>query len=301
MDDDDGGWRWRMVMEDGNGRWQNILHSTLVCKQGRPLTVVVDLWWLECTNLAPMLCTKTTRSSCLLLPLQGMALWLMLTLWDLSQRVANFICSTLASQRSQWQLILLKWTHKVGCWTLENHFKQVKLKLKLCKSSQRMKWPPSQLACWQPSGRMPVVVAAAGCYCFTPSPLECTMDPLTNPLELLKQLPDEATQVQCERKGESTEASRFFHWVHSYTLCRHSLWDCPEKSQCLWFMLLPWVLLILWCLCSPMLAAGCPSSHPNNTCNSHGWAVTCNASRYGASWLHCQTGGVRNEVAFRIQ
>ena len=32
-----------MVMEDGDGGWQKDSYSTLVCKQGRPLTVVVDL------------------------------------------------------------------------------------------------------------------------------------------------------------------------------------------------------------------------------------------------------------------
>ena len=90
-EDGDGGWWWRMMMEDGNGGWQKIFYSTLVCKQGRPLTVVVDLWWPECTNPAPMLCTKTTtRSSCLLLLSTGDGLrliWCSESWW-----VANSIC-----------------------------------------------------------------------------------------------------------------------------------------------------------------------------------------------------------------
>ena len=112
IEDDGRGWWWRMMAEDGDGRgwWWRMaerFYSTLVCKQGRPLTVVVDLRWLEHANPAPMLCTKTTtRSSCLLLPPQGMACGWLLTLWDLSRRVANFICSS-RSQRSQWQLVLL--------------------------------------------------------------------------------------------------------------------------------------------------------------------------------------------------
>ena len=171
------------------------------------------------------------------------------------------------------------------------------------------------------------------CYCFTPSPLECAMDPLSNPLEFLEQLPDEATQVQCERENQLrlhsffTEYTEEQHtlsasapgnaaesqccpewspcpclgdWVpkcfydsgahgsanSSYTLCRHSLWDCPEKSQYLWFMLLPWAFWFHDICAHQCWAAGCPSSQPNNTCNSHGRASTCNASRYGTSWLH---------------
>ena len=122
MEDDDGGWWWRTAER---------FSSTLVCKQGRPLTVVVDLQWPEHANLAPMLCTKTTtRSSCLLLPPQGMACsWLTLPR-----------CSGV-SKSSKFYLLLsipkvtvaarpIEWPRKVEGWTLENHFKQVKLKLK---------------------------------------------------------------------------------------------------------------------------------------------------------------------------
>jgi hypothetical protein len=102
-------------VKNGNGGQQKILYSTLVCKQGRPLTVVVDLQWLECANLSPTLCTNTTRYSCLLLPPQGKVCgWL--TLWDLSQRVANSICSSW-TQRSQWQLFLLNELTKLSAGT----------------------------------------------------------------------------------------------------------------------------------------------------------------------------------------
>ena len=123
MEDNDGGWWWRMAER---------FYSTLVCKQGRPLTVVVDLRWPECTNPAPMLCTKTTtRSSCLLLPLQGMACSWLMTLWDLSWRVADSYLLPVNVPKVTVAARPIEWTHKVECWTLENHFKQVKLKLKL--------------------------------------------------------------------------------------------------------------------------------------------------------------------------
>ena len=122
MEDDDGGWWWRMAER---------FYSTLVCKQGRPLTVVVDLWWLECANPAPMLCTKTTtRSSCLLLPPQGMACG-----WCDALRLVSvgskFLFATSHVPKVTVAAHPIEWTRKVGCWTLENHFKQVKLKLKL--------------------------------------------------------------------------------------------------------------------------------------------------------------------------
>ena len=121
MEDNDGGWWWRTAER---------FYSTLVCKQGRPLTVVVDLRWLECANPAPMLCTKTTtRSSCLLLPPQGMACGWSLTLWDLSLRDANFYLLHVDIPKVTVAAHPIEWTRKVGCWTLENHFKQVKLKL----------------------------------------------------------------------------------------------------------------------------------------------------------------------------
>ena len=128
-EDGDGGWRWRMMMEDGDGGWWKIFYSTLVCKQGRPLTVVVDLWWPECTNPAPMLCTKTTRSSCLLLPLQGMACGWLDTLRLILESSKFYLLWSVPKVTVA--ALPIEWTHKVECWNIENHFKQVKLKLKL--------------------------------------------------------------------------------------------------------------------------------------------------------------------------